>query len=125
MTPAKGAVWYSGQFRYIRWKLTSTNPVGASVSIFIEETKNGMVGRPYPYEVAKDLAVGNDGVAAFNWQVPYSFRRSSAYQLTLVAEFNDGRAPVQGKSELFTIIQVGDASTGTPIVILPTPEPTA
>lgn len=123
LTPSAGTIWYSGQFRVIRWRLDGS-AVGASVSLMIEETKNGYVGRSYPYVIATDLKVGADGLSAYNWQVPYSFRSSDSYVISLIASFTDGRAPVVGKTALFSISQAGDASSGTPIVILPHPAPT-
>lgn len=102
----------------------------AVITIFIEDTKTGVVGRPFPYVIASKLPAtpSVSGVMGYRWQVPYSFRTSDGYQIRLVAEFPEDpkKGPVTSTmAGLFTIVQVGDASrtTPTPGPALPTIEP--
>lgn len=132
VSPGEDAFWFTGQFRTIRWQVQTPAGDGrdlssAFVSLFIVETKEGLVGRRTPYVIASKIPGTAAGDGAFTWQVPYAFGSSDGYQIRVVAEFADGATPVVGQSGLFTIVQSGDASTNaSPTVVIlpidPTPE---
>jgi hypothetical protein len=126
LTPKPNAVWYGGQIRAIQWQFRGT--ADAVVSIFIEDVKNGYVGRPYPYVIVSKLPATPSitGTSGYRWQVPFSFRTSPGYQIRIVAEWPQD--PTKGpmttvQNGTFTIVQIGDATqtTPTPGPSLPTP----
>ena len=117
MAPVQDSVWFGGQSRWIRW----TTPVGAptaKISLFVEDTLTGVVGK---YAIATLEASSTN---EYLWQVPYAFRTSAGYQVTVVAEFDPslGLAPNVGVSKLFKIVQVGDAGHGKPIFVPSEPD---
>jgi hypothetical protein len=122
LAPQSGVVWYTGQYRNIQWSLKGLT-TDVTISIFIQDTLNGFVGKPTPYTIASKIPVlPGPTVVGFRWQVPYNFRTSKGYQITIVAEYPEGSglAPVMALSNgTFTINQSGDANVGTPTVLPP------
>jgi hypothetical protein len=125
LNPTSESVWFSGETRNILWRFPNAGPE-ATVEIYVEETEFGFVGKPYPFLIA---TVPNDpsdsnGVSSYSWVVPFRFRSSPAYKITLVGKYNDGRAPVTFTQEdTFRIVQLGDAGKGTVTLVVPTATP--
>ncbi len=122
--PTSGSVWYGGQHRVIQWSFVGASP-DATVSIFIQDIKNGYVGKPHPYPIATKLPAApvSAGIVGYRWQIPYAFRTSDGYQISIVAEYpgEDVEPLVAVMDGTFKIVQVGDAGQVTQ---LPYPMPT-
>lgn len=128
LKPKAGEIWGGGQRRFIQWRFSGSVPADTTVSIFISDIKNHVVGYPIPYEIATNLpaAPGSSAVTGYRWQVPYEFRTSDGYQISIVANFADGEtAPVAAVQDgTFTIQQPGAAGRATPTIIIPEVEAT-
>lgn len=124
MQPDAKSVWYTGQTRNLQWLLRNLNKP-ANVSLLAQDVTEGVVGKPYAYPIVQDLqvpaAASGSTVMSYRWMVPFEFRTSTGYQISVVVQFDDGSAPLVTVSDKFKIIQTGDAGrpTGTPVPIPP------
>lgn len=98
----------------IQWSLKGMEK-SATVSILVQDVLNGVVGKPYAYEIAKDLKVpapatsGGSVVMSLKWMVPYEFRTSDGYQISVVVQFEGETDPIVTTGAKFKIFQTGDA----------------
>jgi hypothetical protein len=97
----------------------------ATVSLLVQDITNGVAGKPYNYPIVQDLLVPDSAsgktVMSYRWMVPFEFRTSEGYQISVVVQFDDGSEPLVTASSKFTVIQTGDAGrpSNTPVPIPP------